>query len=221
MSTGQLSSPFPTPAASWKLTLRMRTSGQKDAHCSQLVPRSHLPRCLTARITCTSALLPGRDLPTYIWPSIAECNNALIYPGLGLGAIVSQSRTMSDTMLLAGTQALASLAPALKDPDQALLPDFQGNVQLIYSSQSDAKTFAQTLDVRTLRWLLQLRNKRSRKAQPVSSGRNPRSERRSRPSSGSLFMEHTSTILREKLDNLTQISHAMWFMVLIPMNLLV
>ena len=59
-------------------------------------------------------------------PSIAECNNALIYPGLGLGAIISQSRTMSDTMLLAGTQALASLAPALKDPDQALLPDFQG-----------------------------------------------------------------------------------------------
>ncbi|CAE6459169.1 unnamed protein product [Rhizoctonia solani] len=56
---------------------------------------------------------------------IAECNNALIYPGLGLGAIVSQSRSMSDTMLLAGTQALASLAPALKDPGQALLPDFQ------------------------------------------------------------------------------------------------
>ncbi|ELU42583.1 nad-dependent malic enzyme [Rhizoctonia solani AG-1 IA] len=56
---------------------------------------------------------------------IAECNNALIYPGLGLGAIVSKSRSMSDTMLLAGTQALASLAPALKDPDQALLPDFQ------------------------------------------------------------------------------------------------
>ncbi|CAE6430444.1 unnamed protein product [Rhizoctonia solani] len=56
---------------------------------------------------------------------IAECNNALIYPGLGLGAIVSKSRSMSDKMLLAGTQALASLAPALKDPDQALLPDFQ------------------------------------------------------------------------------------------------
>jgi hypothetical protein len=33
---------------------------------------------------------------------------------------------MSDTMLLAGNQALALLAPALKDPDQALLPDFQG-----------------------------------------------------------------------------------------------
>lgn len=66
------------------------------------------------------------ELSLTFLPSIAECNNALIYPGLGLGAIISQSRTMSDTMLLAGTQALASLAPALKDPDQALLPDFQG-----------------------------------------------------------------------------------------------
>lgn len=37
-------------------------------------------------------------------------------------------------MLLAGTQALASLAPALKDPDQALLPDFQG--MCIYSVAS-------------------------------------------------------------------------------------
>jgi malate dehydrogenase (oxaloacetate-decarboxylating) len=66
---------------------------------------------------------------THTFLSIAECNNALIYPGLGLGAIVSKSRSMSDTMLLAGTQALASLAPALKDPDQALLPDFQGKFE--------------------------------------------------------------------------------------------
>jgi malate dehydrogenase (oxaloacetate-decarboxylating) len=31
---------------------------------------------------------------------------------------------MTDTMILAGTRRLASLAPALKDPDDALLPDF-------------------------------------------------------------------------------------------------
>jgi len=55
---------------------------------------------------------------------IAECNNALIYPGLGFGAMVSQSRTLTDTMIIAGTERLASLSPALKDPDDALLPDF-------------------------------------------------------------------------------------------------
>jgi malate dehydrogenase (oxaloacetate-decarboxylating) len=31
---------------------------------------------------------------------------------------------MTDTMIIAGAQRLASLSPALKDPDQALLPDF-------------------------------------------------------------------------------------------------
>ena len=31
---------------------------------------------------------------------------------------------MTDSMILAGTQRLAALSPALKDPDNALLPDF-------------------------------------------------------------------------------------------------
>ncbi|KAI0829065.1 hypothetical protein BC628DRAFT_1409057 [Trametes gibbosa] len=55
---------------------------------------------------------------------VAECNNALIYPGLGLGAVLAQARALTDTMIIAGTRRLASLAPALKDPDDALLPDF-------------------------------------------------------------------------------------------------
>ncbi|KAK7063920.1 malic enzyme [Favolaschia claudopus] len=55
---------------------------------------------------------------------IAECNNALIYPGLGFGAIITRSRLMTDTMIIAGARRLASLSPALKDPDDALLPDF-------------------------------------------------------------------------------------------------
>ena len=50
--------------------------------------------------------------------------DALIYPGLGFGAIASKSRSLTDTMIIAGTRRLAELAPALKDPDDALLPDF-------------------------------------------------------------------------------------------------
>jgi len=56
---------------------------------------------------------------------IAECNNALIYPGLGYGSMISKARQMTNTMIVAGTQALAKLSPALKDPDLALLPDFE------------------------------------------------------------------------------------------------
>ncbi|KAF8574830.1 hypothetical protein K439DRAFT_1371440 [Ramaria rubella] len=55
---------------------------------------------------------------------IAECNNALIYPGLGFGTILSRSRSMTPGMILAGAQRLANLSPAHKDPTAALLPDF-------------------------------------------------------------------------------------------------
>ena len=48
----------------------------------------------------------------------------MIYPGLGFGAVLAQSRTLTDTMIVAGTRRLANLSPALKDPDDALLPDF-------------------------------------------------------------------------------------------------
>jgi malate dehydrogenase (oxaloacetate-decarboxylating) len=49
---------------------------------------------------------------------------ALIYPGLGLAAIVSHASALTDNMIIAGAQRLAALSPALKDPDDALLPDF-------------------------------------------------------------------------------------------------
>ncbi|KAL1728056.1 hypothetical protein EV714DRAFT_216018 [Schizophyllum commune] len=61
----------------------------------------------------------GRDYP------IAECNNALIYPGLGFGAVLSRSREVTDNMIIAGARRLAALSPALKDPDNSLLPDLQ------------------------------------------------------------------------------------------------
>ena len=57
-------------------------------------------------------------------PSIAECNNALVYPGLGFGAMLAKSKRVTDTMIIAGAQRLAALSPALADPDDALLPDF-------------------------------------------------------------------------------------------------
>ena len=67
---------------------------------------------------------------------IAECNNALIYPGIGFGAILSQSRSVTDTMLIEGAKRLAALSPAIQAAaslkiseryeynGEALLPDF-------------------------------------------------------------------------------------------------
>lgn len=54
---------------------------------------------------------------------VAECNNSTVFPAVGLGAVLSRARLMSDKMLYAATRALAEQAPALKDPSAGLLPD--------------------------------------------------------------------------------------------------
>ncbi|KAG2046210.1 hypothetical protein BDR06DRAFT_965295 [Suillus hirtellus] len=76
-------------------------------------------------LLATGSPFPPAKMPNGKDYVIAECNNALIYPGLGLGSMLSQSRQMTDGMIIAGAQRLAALSPALKDPDSGLLPDFQ------------------------------------------------------------------------------------------------
>ncbi|ORY33414.1 hypothetical protein BCR39DRAFT_519910 [Naematelia encephala] len=67
---------------------------------------------------------------------IAECNNALIYPGLGLGTILSRAKVMTDKMIVAGAKRLSELAPAMKDPAEALLPEFGGMYSISFSNPS-------------------------------------------------------------------------------------
>lgn len=55
---------------------------------------------------------------TYV---IGQANNALVYPGLGLGTIVARARKVSDGMLMAAARAVASLVDA-KQPGASLLP---------------------------------------------------------------------------------------------------
>lgn len=53
--------------------------------------------------------------------AIGQANNALLYPGLGLGAIVSRARKVSDGMLATASQAVANQVDA-KQPGASLLP---------------------------------------------------------------------------------------------------
>jgi len=52
---------------------------------------------------------------------IGQVNNAMLYPGLGLGAVVSRSRLVSVGMLAAAANALSSLV-AVRLPGASLLP---------------------------------------------------------------------------------------------------
>ncbi|KAM0258465.1 hypothetical protein ACHAQJ_003804 [Trichoderma viride] len=56
---------------------------------------------------------------------IAECNNSVVFPGIGLGCILSRAKLLTDRMLVAAVQGVASLSPALKDPTATLLPDVE------------------------------------------------------------------------------------------------
>ncbi len=53
---------------------------------------------------------------------IAQCNNALAFPGIGLGVIVSRAKAVTDNMLWAAVQAICERSPAQKDPKEPLLP---------------------------------------------------------------------------------------------------
>jgi malate dehydrogenase (oxaloacetate-decarboxylating) len=53
--------------------------------------------------------------------AVAQVNNAMLYPGLGLGAIVARARTISDGMFAAAAGAVSSLV-AVRQPGASLLP---------------------------------------------------------------------------------------------------
>jgi malate dehydrogenase (oxaloacetate-decarboxylating) len=58
----------------------------------------------------------GRHIP------IAQCNNAYIFPGVGLGVVAANATRVTDTMLMAASNALADNAPIVKEGKGALLP---------------------------------------------------------------------------------------------------
>jgi len=55
---------------------------------------------------------------TYV---VAQINNAMLYPGLGLGAIVSRASRISDGMFVAAASAVSSLV-TVRQPGASLLP---------------------------------------------------------------------------------------------------
>ncbi|MBP6918799.1 MAG: NAD-dependent malic enzyme [Legionellaceae bacterium] len=54
--------------------------------------------------------------------TIAQCNNALIFPGIGLGVLTVQAKQVNEAMLWAAAEALSELAPIREDHFLPLLP---------------------------------------------------------------------------------------------------
>lgn len=51
-----------------------------------------------------------------------QTNNSYVFPGIGLGAVASQARYISDGMFMAAARTLATISPVAKHPDGNLLP---------------------------------------------------------------------------------------------------
>ena len=53
---------------------------------------------------------------------IGQCNNAFIFPGVGLGVIAAGARRVTDAMFVAAAEALSALSPARQDTAASLFP---------------------------------------------------------------------------------------------------
>ncbi len=73
----------------------------------------------------------GRRIP------IAQCNNAYIFPSVGLGVVATQAERVTDQMLMAAAEALAAHSPLGRDGEGALLPRL-GQVQSVARSVARA-----------------------------------------------------------------------------------
>jgi malate dehydrogenase (oxaloacetate-decarboxylating) len=82
---------------------------------------------------------------------IGQANNALIYPGIGLGTIVSRASHVTDGMLLAGSRAIAGLVEVSR-AGTSLLPDVENlrassaTVAVAVAQQAVADGVAEPLD---------------------------------------------------------------------------
>jgi malate dehydrogenase (oxaloacetate-decarboxylating) len=63
---------------------------------------------------------------------VGQANNALIYPGIGLGTIVSRASRVTDGMLLAASEAIAALVDVSR-PGAGLLPEVE-NLRAVSAS---------------------------------------------------------------------------------------
>jgi malate dehydrogenase (oxaloacetate-decarboxylating) len=58
--------------------------------------------------------------------NIGQCNNAFVFPGVGLGVISSGASRVTNEMFVAAARALSEFSPALRDPAASLYPELEG-----------------------------------------------------------------------------------------------
>jgi len=91
---------------------------------SEAIPEDLLKWTGGRAIIATGSPFPPVTYGDSIYP-IAQCNNAYIFPALGLGLVAGKCRMVTDSMLLAAARALADHSPARQNPHAGLLPSLR------------------------------------------------------------------------------------------------
>ncbi|MFT3741145.1 MAG: NAD-dependent malic enzyme [Gammaproteobacteria bacterium] len=63
---------------------------------------------------------------------VAQCNNALVFPGIGLGVMAVKASQLTDNMLWVACESLNHCAPIHQNPHAALLPSLEDAHQAAY-----------------------------------------------------------------------------------------
>jgi malate dehydrogenase (oxaloacetate-decarboxylating) len=92
--------------------------------CAEAQPEDLIRWTAGRAIVATGSPFPpvtygGRSLP------ITQCNNAYLFPGLGLGVLATRARVITNDLFQSAARALSQLSPALGDRHQPLLPSLE------------------------------------------------------------------------------------------------
>jgi malate dehydrogenase (oxaloacetate-decarboxylating)(NADP+) len=74
-------------------------------------------------IVATGSPFPDADIPGRGRVTTSQCNNMFIFPGLGLGAVLSKAKIISDEMMLETAKALAAAVPHTQLAKGAVFPE--------------------------------------------------------------------------------------------------
>jgi malate dehydrogenase (oxaloacetate-decarboxylating) len=87
------------------------------------------------------------------FPKVSQCNNAFVFPGIGLGVVAVKPRLLTDEMIWAGCCALVECVPIAQNVAAPLLPKLENiqqvsrKVALAVAQQAVADGLAEKIDV--------------------------------------------------------------------------
>ena len=104
----------------WSVRSSFSLSNPTRLHEAQ--PKDLFGWCGGKTLTATGSTYPLVESNGQLY-EIAECNNSEVFPGIGLGVVLSRAKLITREMLVAAVKALVAQSPALRDPRASLLPD--------------------------------------------------------------------------------------------------